>query len=223
MIDHLALYEIEKLTDRFGLHAGVPKGVRPRYNIVPASMASVVIQGGGGPELVPMRWGLVTEGAKDFNAIFRYKTFNIVAEKIFSKPTWDKAVHERRCIIPVNGFYLIRNNDTDGAYYFSKPDGALMALAGIYTPGSDANDPSQRTFSLLTTEADPTMPLPFKRMPLVLRSENESIWTDATITDLSSIVRAMNPYDGAPLTYRKVSGDVRSLKSDSKDLIAAID
>jgi putative SOS response-associated peptidase YedK len=222
MIDHLALYEIEKLTDRFGLGAGVPKGVKPRYNIVPASKTPVVVHSGTKTELVSMRWGLVTEGAKDFNAIFRYKTFNIMAEKVFSKATWDKAVHERRCIIPVNGFYMVRADDAGEAYFFNDPEGSLMALAGVYTPGSDPDDPNQRTFTLLTTESNETMPLPFKRMPLVLRKENESIWIDRSVTDLSSIIRAMEPSAGT-LAYRKVSADIKSLKVDSKDLLSSIE
>ncbi len=219
MIDHYSLYEINNLTDRFGLTDGVPKGVKPRYNVSPTNAAAVITRSGETTELSMMSWGLVSSGAKDSNSVFRYKTFNIMSEKVFSKPSWDSAIRTQRCIIPVNGFYMVRSGDAGEAYYFGMDNQPLMAVAGIYTSGANPDDPSSRTFSMLTIESTDAMPLPFARMPALLRPENEKLWMDPTAGDLSSILQAMRPLDTKKLAYRKVSRDMISAKSDSPSLI----
>ena len=221
MIEHYALHAVQDLTDRFGLTDGVPKGVKPRYNVSPAQSAPVVIRSGATTELRMMSWGLVSQGAKDTNSVFRYKTFNTKSEKVFAKPSWDSAVRHQRCIIPANGFFMIRS-DGGGAYYFTHPDTPLMPLAGIYSSWTDAAGAVQHSYSLLTIEANRAMPLPFGRMPVVLHDQDESAWLDTDTQDFGSLVRMMRPYESAILDYWKVSADVASAKIDAPALIERI-
>ncbi len=223
MIDHYSLFEINKLTDRFGLTDGVPKGVKPRYNVTPTNAAAVITRSGETTELSMMSWGLVSSGAKDSNSVFRYKTFNTMSEKVFSKPSWDSAIRTQRCIIPVNGFYMVRSGDAGDTYYFNLIDQPLIGIAGIYTPGANPDDPLSRTFSMLTVESTDVMPLPFARMPVLLRPENEKLWMDPTAGDLSSILQAMRPLEAKKLAYRKVSRDLLSTKNDNPSLIEPLE
>lgn len=219
MIDHYSLHEINNLTDRFGLTDGVPKGVKPRYNISPTQLAPVIVRGDGKTELRMMNWGLVSQGAKDLNSVFRYKTHNVQSEKVFSKASWDTAIRSQRCIIPANGFYMIRSSDNNDAYYFTNSDESLFALAGFYTTSTDANGNDVSTFTLLTIESNDAMPLPFGRMPVILHKEDEATWIDPSVTEFSAIVSGMRPFEGAKLSYRKVSSDVSSPKIDVPYLI----
>jgi putative SOS response-associated peptidase YedK len=61
------------------------RNLRPRYNIAPTTAIDVVKPGGAGPELVPMRWGLIPgwwkKTAKEVPS-----TFNARAETVAGKP-----------------------------------------------------------------------------------------------------------------------------------------
>lgn len=221
MIEHYSLHEINKLTDRFGLTNGVPKGVKPRYNISPVQPAPVIVRVNDATELRMMQWGLVPAGAKDANSVFRYKTFNVKSEKVFSKPAWETAVRQQRCIIPANGFYMIRADNKD-AYYFSSGDESLLGLAGVYTTRTDPNGVDLQTYTLLTIDSSKAMPLPFGRMPVILHADDEAKWVDQAIQDFSTLVSSMRPYEGPTLAYRRASGDVTSAKVDAPHLIEAI-
>lgn len=222
MIEHYALYEISKLTDRFGLTNGVPKGVKPRYNVSPSQLAPVIVRSGDDTTLRMMQWGLVPNGANDANSVFRYKTFNVKSEKVFTKPAWDVAVRQQRCIIPVDGFYMIRNDENKDTYYFSSADKSLMAVAGIYTLWTNPSGVEQHTFTMLTIDSNTAMPLPFGRMPLLLHADDEAGWINSDVQDFSSLVRFMRPYEGNTLAYRRVSGEVGSAKIDAPSLVVPL-
>jgi putative SOS response-associated peptidase YedK len=220
MIDHYSLYEINALTDRFRLTNGVPKGVRPRYNICPTQNVPVVILGNdGSTELSRMQWGLVSSGAKDANSVFRYKTFNVKSEKVFSKPSWDVAVRKQRCLIPMNGFYMIRSGEGNDAYYFTSAEQSVMTAAGIYTTWTDPSGVDRQTFAMLTIESNDAMPLPFGRMPVLVHTADERAWADQSVQDFSALVTMMRPFEGPALKYRKVSSDVSSTKIDTPALV----
>ena len=81
MISRYALYDTASLSSRFQLAEGLPKGIKPHYNLSPTASAPVVINRNGSRIVRPMKWGLVANGAKDTNSVFRYKTYNIPSEK----------------------------------------------------------------------------------------------------------------------------------------------
>ena len=49
-------------------------------------------------------WGLIPSWAKDAYSIWN-KTLNARGETIFEKPSFKKSAEEKRCLIPVEGFY----------------------------------------------------------------------------------------------------------------------
>jgi putative SOS response-associated peptidase YedK len=57
-----------------------------------------------GPELVPMRWGLIPgwwkKTAKEVPS-----TFNVRAETVAEKPMFRSAFKRTRCIVPASGYY----------------------------------------------------------------------------------------------------------------------
>ena len=102
MIERLALYDIDKLRDRFTLADGVPKGVKKRYNIVPSQLIPVIVKRDDANVIERMQWGFVPQNAKDTNPIFRYKTHTVKSEDVFKKSMWEKAIRTQRCLIPAN-------------------------------------------------------------------------------------------------------------------------
>ncbi len=222
MVERYALYEIEKLTDRFGLTNGVPKGVKKHYNISPTQSTAVVVQHDGAIKLEMMHWGLVPTGSKDNNSVFRYKTFNIKADKIHSRPATDHAVRHQRCIVPVNGVYMWEQIAGDNVPYFvAARDKRLLALAGIYTTWLDPMGIETKTFSIITTEATKAVPLRHDRMPMILHTTDEKKWLDPTVTDFSSLVQMMRPFDDEDksLESYEVSPAINSKKIDTPSLL----
>lgn len=219
MISRYALYDIAELSNRFQVAAGLPKGVKPHYNISPTINAPVIVSEKSAPVVKLMNWGLVPNGAKDTNSVFRYKTYNIPSEKIFSKHSWSVAVHESRCLVPANGFYELNEVGEKRAFYAQLKDKSLCAFAGIYSSWQDSEGAEHISYSILT--ADPTRDMPDSRMrmPVIIAREDEARWLDPTVTDDSSIYQMLRPSSGGLLNVYEVSPAVHSPKQNQPSLI----
>jgi putative SOS response-associated peptidase YedK len=103
--------------------------LRPRYNIAPTTAIDVVRLADTGPDLVPMRWGLIPgwwkKTAKDVPS-----TFNARAETVAQKPVFRSAFKRTRCIVPASGYFEWRAVEGGKQPYFiSAPDGAGRDVA----------------------------------------------------------------------------------------------
>lgn len=222
MISRYALYTTSDLTDRFHLEGGLPKGTKPSYNISPTVTAPVIVSDDGKPALKRMKWGLIAKGAKDTNSVFRYKTYNIPSEKIFSRHSWEQAVRERRCLVPVNGFYELNERGKKQAYYVQTNDKALFSLAGIYSSWEDPEGITHGTFSVITIEANAGMPESSSRMPIIIKQEDEARWIDPTVGDMGSLYDMLRAYPSDQLKVIEVSPAVHSPKASGPTLIASL-
>src|SRR5687768_5163397 len=151
MISRYSLYTIADLRDRFTLTDGLPKGIRPHYNIHPTLQAPVIMHKDGHAVVEQMNWGLTPKGTKNAHSVFRYKTYNVPSEKILAKHSWETAVRHSRCLVPANGFYyLAGQGDEKRAYYFQLKDAPLFAFAGVYSRWVDSGVPHS-TYSIITS------------------------------------------------------------------------
>jgi putative SOS response-associated peptidase YedK len=223
MISRYALYDTAKLTDHFHLTQGLPKGVKPSYNISPTASAPVIITSEGTRVLRLMKWGLVAKGAKDTNSVFRYKTYDTPLESVFSRHSSEQAIRERRCLIPANGFYELSRSGEKRAFYAHPNDKTLLAFAGVYSSWQDPEGTVHGTFSILTTKANDDMPDPSMRMPVIIRPEDEKRWLDPTATRTNDFYSALQPYAADQLTVYEVSPDVHSPKLNQPRLIERVE
>ena len=222
MISRYALYDIAKLTDRFNLTQGLPKGVKPSYNISPTTSAPIIVTSEGARVVKLMKWGLVAKGAKDTNSVFRYKTYNTPLESIFSRHSSEQAIRERRCLIPANGFYELSRSGEKRAFYTHPSGKSLLAFAGVYSSWQDPEGTIHDTFSIITTRANDDMPDPEMRMPVIIRPEDEERWLDPSATSTNDFYSALRPYASGELTAYEVSPDVHSPKLNQPRLIERI-
>lgn len=219
MISRYALYDTAQLSGYFSLSEGLPKGVKPHYNISPTTSAPVIVNHEGTHIIKLMKWGLVAKGAKDTNSVFRYKTYNVPSEGIFSRHSWEQSVRERRCLVPANGFYELSIDGEKRAYYAQSKDDGLLAFAGIYSSWQDPQGVDYGTFSIITIESTDDMPNLSGRMPNIIKREDQVRWLDPAVTDMSSIYEMLAPYPKGLLTVRKVSPAVHSPKANQASLI----
>jgi len=222
MISHYALYSTSDLSNRFELTEGLPKGIKPHYNISPTVDAPVIVAREGARTIELMKWGLIAQGAKDTNSVFRYKTYNLLSEKIFSRHSWERAVRERRCLVPANGFYELNGSGKKRAYYVQPTSGELCAFAGVYSSWQDPEGKMHGTYSIITVEATSDMPDAGGRMPVVIKREDEERWLDASISDMGSVYDMLRPHAAGTLAVHEVSAAVHSPKPNQASLIDRI-
>ena len=219
MISRYSLYTTADLRDRFLLASGLPKGVRPHYNIHPTLAAPVIINQDGNRVVEQMGWGLTPKNTNNTNSVFRYKTYNVPSEKILAKHSWETAVRHNRCLVPANGFFqLLENGNEKQAYYIQLKDTSLFAFAGIYSSWSD-DAGSYSTYSVITSEASYSLRDLGDRMPIILSPTEEARWLDTSITDANALFDMLRPVSSEQLLVSNVSADIHSLKIDTPKLI----
>lgn len=222
MISRYSLYTTSDIRDRFTLTSGLPKGIKPRYNISPTLQVPVILSRDGDVVAEQMGWGLTPKGAKDTNSVFRYKTYNVPSEKILTKHSWATAVENTRCLVPANGFYqLVGKGDERKAYYVLLKDAPLFAFAGIYSSWDDAGV-TRSTFSIITSDAPDSLRHLGDRMPIVLRKNDEARWLDTSSADASSLFDMLRPISSDQLLTTEVGAGVYSPKLDTPKLIAPL-
>lgn len=145
----------------------------PNYNVCPTTDIHVVKAAEGQRQLVKMRWGFLphwyetpTDGPLLINAR---------AETIAEKPAFRMACRERRCIIPVTGFYEWTKDDAGKRWPWYISSGEPLALAGIWQDWGQAEE-SHRTCAVVTTGANETMSQIYHRMPVILAQRDWAKW-----------------------------------------------
>jgi putative SOS response-associated peptidase YedK len=222
MISRYSLYTTADLRDRFVLANGLPKGIKPHYNIHPTMQAPVIISQNDHPVAQQMGWGLVPKGAKDTNSVFRYKTYNVPSEKILAKHSWETAVRHSRCLVPANGFYqLLGQGNEKTAYYAQLKDTTLLAFAGIYSTW-ESDGVTHSTYSVITSDTPYALRHLGDRMPIILSQNEEARWLDTAITDATALFDMLRPIASEQLHIANVSADIHSLKIDTPKLITSI-
>jgi len=222
MIDRYALFRINDLQERFHLVSPI-EGVERSYNISPTQLATVIVERHGIPSLEQMRWGLIPAGARDVNSVFRYKTFNVRSEGIFSKAQWSESIRHRRCLVPANGFYMWQMGlEKKTPYYVHLSDQELFSFAGIYSSWQDADGRVWNTYSLVTVDVDDVVRGTSRRMPVILLREDEATWLDPDVWDAGVLYNLMRPYSREKMQVYEVSSEIKSMKINHPRLITPI-
>lgn len=199
-----AVYNPERLRKTFGLvlPEGGRRDVWPAYPAAfiryPRPLAATLgaVQE---PEREALlgRFGLIPHWAKD--ASVARHTYNARSETVASKPSFRDAWRlGRRCIVPAEAIY---EPDWRSGKAVStrivRADGEPWALAGLWTGWRDATGAVQRSFTLLTVNADqhPFMnqfhqPNEEKRMVVALREADFRTWLQAPLAEAAALVQA---------------------------------
>lgn len=222
MAERYTLFEIEKLTDRFALAAGVPAGVKRSYNISPTQLGSVIVQRDGVNVLKRMKWGFIPATAKDSHSVHRYKTYLAKSEGILNKPTWQDAVQHRRCLVPANGYFEWQKTiDGKLPFYVQPKSQSLFAMAGIYSSWTDPDGKTWGTYAVVTALHDRGPKMPLNR-PVILRQQDEALWLSNNEMDINDVYAILQPATEDDLVIHRVSPDVKNVKANTEKLIAPL-
>lgn len=193
----------------------------PRYNVAPTQLMPVVrSREGGGFRIDLMRWGLISPMAKDPR---REKIhINARAETLAELKTFKWAYRNRRCLIPVDGFYeWLEDASGKHAIYFHKADDGLFAFAGIWEEWKGPQGVIE-SFAIVTTEANELTRPVHHRMPVILPREAYNRWLDPRQHEPDALQPLLIPYAGDDLIATDVGSYVNSNKHDDPACITPV-
>jgi putative SOS response-associated peptidase YedK len=186
----------------------------PHYNVAPTQSSLVArARADGKAELVPMKWGFVPAWAKDN----KRASINARAETVATNGVFRAAFKQRRCLVPLSGFYewqALEEGKRKQPWYFYPAQGALWAIGGIWETWGEAD-----TFALITTAANEFIAPLHDRMPLILPREAQQLWLFGAPDEAAKL---MAPAPGTVMAGHMVSDRVNRPKGQGPELIQAI-
>ena len=153
------------------------RNLRPRYNIGPTTTIDVVRLAESGPELVPMRWGLIPgwwkKTAKEVPS-----TFNARAETVAEKPMFRSAFKRTRCIVPASGYYEWRTIEKiKQPYFISATDGEVLSIAGLWDQWKEPETGEViLSATLIVAAANDFTRSIHDRMPVLFGQQDHEAW-----------------------------------------------
>lgn len=188
----------------------------PNYNVCPTNQVAVVTAGAGLRRLRAMRWGFVPswyESPTDGPLLI-----NARAETIAAKPAFRAACRERRCLVPVSGFYewARRKGEQPLPWYVTRTDGTPLVLAGIWQDWESADSPPVSTFAIVTCAANADMAPIHDRLPVVLAPRDWPLWLGEVGHGAAAL---MQPAPVGDLRLQRVGTTVNSNRASGPELI----
>lgn len=187
----------------------------PDFNICPTQNVAVVT---ADPDrrLRPMRWGFLPAWYK--SPTDGPLLINARAETIAEKPAFRTACRERRCLVPVTGFFeWHRTPEARLPWFCQRADGAPLVLAGIW---QDWGADRQPTFAIVTTGANKAMSAIHHRIPVVVEPADWGLWLGE---EGHGAARLMRPPGVEVLAFHRVSTEVNSNRAEGPQLIEPIE
>jgi putative SOS response-associated peptidase YedK len=207
----------QKIKERYPI-ADLPLNYKPRYNIAPSQEVLVVVEQEK-PILTMMRWGLIPSWAKDPS--IGNQMINARGESIREKPSFKRAFQQRRCLVPADGFYeWMKSGKKKVPIRFILKDQALFSFAGLWDVWKNPDGRPIETFTIITTQANPTVGQIHNRMPVILQPEDEPRWL-ALRTDSDQLFGLLKPYAGELQCY-PVSTRLNSPTNDDPQCITPL-
>jgi len=147
----------------------------PVYNAAPTQQLPVITETGSQRQLVLMRWGLIPRWSKDMS--LGSKLINARVETIHQKPAFKNSFHQRRCLIPADGYYeWMKVDSRKHPLRIVTTDQKLFSFAGIWDRWVSPEGLAIDSFSILTTTPVDAVRHIHHRMPLILPPEQEDNW-----------------------------------------------
>lgn len=205
----------EEIAQRFKIE--VDPRYKPRYNAAPTQLLPVITSEAQ-EGLSWFYWGLIPAWSK--NKAVSQKLINARSETVDEKVSFRRALKQRRCLIPADGFYEWKalGKKSKVPYRFTLKSDELFAFAGLWEEYEDPEGDMAHTFTILTTRANSLVGSVHDRMPVILKPEEENLWLspEATPEELKAL---FNPTSADAMRSYTVSSRINSPSQDDASLI----
>lgn len=194
--------------------------IEPRYNICPGLPDWIVRQSyrTGAFRFEPFVWGLLPSWARNQKAARR--PINARAESVAERPMFRGLLRERRCVVPVDGYYEWKTTSSEKApFWFHLKSGEPFFLAGLWDRWHRGKPDEVSSYILMTTEPNELAAKVHDRMPVLLHARDVPRWLAPKTTDPSEICDLLGPFPAAEMESHQVSRRVSSPNSEGPELI----
>ena len=227
--------ETGDLVDEFDVEQVLGEDPGTSWNIAPTDEVRIVLDRAPGRgvaahavrQLRTARWGLVPSWARDARSGARM--INARIETLAVKPSFKAALARRRCLVPALGYY--EWGQTAGGKrprFLHEPDGALLAMAGLYElwrDGSRADDDPGRwlwTCAIVTQQASDLLGEIHDRNPVVVPRDLRADWLDCNAHGATGAAELLARMPPARLESRPVSPAVGNVRNNGPQLIEPV-
>jgi putative SOS response-associated peptidase YedK len=169
-----------------------------------------------------LRWGLIPPWAKD--PAMGSRMINARAETVSQKPAFRGAFRRRRCLVPADGFFEWKREGAEGPskglktpYWIHLAGREPFVMAGLWEKWEPGDTVPLYTFTILTTEAVPTIREIHPRMPVILPEGVRDRWLDPSAAP-EDILPLLRPH-GDDIEAYPVSTLVNSPRNDLPECI----
>ena len=240
--------------------AEAAKGAGPNaaanYNVAPTTTISTVVkrhdhrspslrspQGDPDDESTrrvrSMRWGLIPPWAKagEDGAPDTKKGPLLIdarAETLTTSPAFRGSAKNKRCLVPMDGWYEWKPGVAEGAkkpaktpYYMYAADGEPLFMAGLWSTWRPKDAPGERGASspllsctIITTDSAAQLADIHDRMPLTISAADWDRWLDPDAPIDEGLLRGHGDLDR--IEIRQVSRLVNSVRNNGPELIEAV-
>ncbi|MBC5772763.1 SOS response-associated peptidase [Pontibacter sp. KCTC 32443] len=203
---------VARLLEKYKLEA--------HYNAAPSQLLPVVTA--DEPDKIQLfSWGLVPHWSKDQH--HGNKPINARAETLLEKPSFRELVSRRHCLVPADGFYEWRKTASGKVpYRFLLKSEELFSFAGLWDEWADTETGEmQRTFTIITMEANELVKPTHDRMPVILSPEKEEAWLDVTKGN-NLLQQFLRPFPAEEMKSYAVSALVNSVSNNSANLLQQV-
>lgn len=186
-----------------------------KYNIAPTMPIPVLLNNGN---YLYAHFGYLPSWAKDKKSM----NINARSESIFEKITFRDSFKNRRCLIPINGFFEWEVEDKKKTPYFvSDVKNDYLAIAGIWDEWFDIElNMKIVTVALITCDANDKLAKIHHRMPVVIEKKDFSLWlSNSNTKELNNL---FSIYANEKLDLYEVNSEVNKVLFDEKTCIEKI-
>ena len=189
----------------------------PNFNMAPGQFHPVLTNDRP-DEFHYLKWGLVPFWAKDEKT--GYQLINARAETLIEKPAFKGAFKNRRCLIPLDGFYEWQRQKSglNLPYRFVLQHKEVFAVAGIWESWEKPVGTTLHSFSIITVRANKTVGKLHGRMPAILFPSDEHLWLENDIP-MQDLMQLLKPFPEDLIFGYPVSTKVNSVRNNGPDLI----
>ena len=163
-------------------------------------------------------FGLIPSWAKDRSSL----NINARSETVFEKNSFRESYKQRRCIIPINGYFEWEKDEhtkQSTPHIITSTRNNYFAFAGLYEYWYD-NKIGQTILScaLLTTQPNEKIETIHDRMPVILEKKDWNKWLDSN-SSFEELNKLYSPLSSDEINITEVSDLVNSVKNDSIECI----
>jgi putative SOS response-associated peptidase YedK len=219
MPGRLAIYDDlvfkEDIFNIFGTFEDNIQVLYKRYNIAPTINIPIFTNN---KLYTYAHFGLIPSWAKNRSSI----NINARSETIFEKNSFREAYKQRRCLIPINGYYEWEKDEQTKQsipHLITSSSNIYFAFAGIYEYWYD-NKLGKNILScaLLTTQPNDKIKALHDRMPVILQQKDWNTWLNTT-SSYEELNKLYTPISGENVNITEVNDIVNSVKNDSIECV----